>query len=86
MNFIRDNIVKIAIALGVIIILIIILVACGSTGTGVTSSDAGYNDMENRLQNAAIKLVEKNKHLLPKKADQVKKIQLNTLITNLFHS
>ena len=82
MNYIRENIVKIAIGLVVIVVIIIVIAACSSTGVGNTSKDAGYSDMENRLQNAAIKFVEKNKRLLPRTTSQVKKIQLSTLIAN----
>ena len=82
MNFIRDNIVKIAIILVVVIILIVVISACGKMGPTSVSSDEGYSDMENRLQTAAIKYVESNKRLLPKTTDQVRKIQLSTLLSN----
>lgn len=82
MNFIRDNIVKIGIGLVVLIILIVVINACSKMGGGTSDSEAGYLEMENRLQGAAIKYGEKNKRILPIKVEQVKKIQLSTLIAN----
>lgn len=82
MNFIRDNIVKIGIGLVVIIIVIIVIAACTPKGTNFGSRYSEYTEMENRLQNAAIKYVEKNKRVLPRTTEQVKKLQLSTLISS----
>ena len=82
MNFIRDNILKILLVFVLIIVIIIVVVACLPKGTVITKTDKAYSDMENRLQGAAIKLVDSNNKLLPKTIDQVRRIQLSTLINS----
>lgn len=85
MNFIRDNIVKIGIGLIVLIVLVIVISSCSKMGGGKnTDASAGYLEMENKLQGAAIKYGENNKRVLPIKLEQVKKIQLSTLIANSY--
>ena len=81
MSFIRDNIVKIMIILIVVIVVIFVVAACTSRKTSTVDSN-GYIEMENKLQNAAIKYVKKNKGLLPKTTDKTRKIQIDTLINN----
>lgn len=81
MSFIRDNIVKIILGLIALVILVVIVVACSNKKT-IVSDDTGYLEMENKLQNAAIRLTKKNKALLPKITNNTRKIQINTLIEN----
>jgi len=89
MNFIRDNIVKIMFGLIAVIIIIVVVVACTKRPRTVVD-DSGYLEMENKLQNAAIRLTQKNKTLLPKITNNTKKIQIDTLIEqkliNEFHA
>lgn len=82
MNFIRDNIVKIVVVLVVIIILIVVISACSKMDSTTSNSETGYIEMENKLQNAAIKFVENNKRVLPKTSDKFKRIQTSTLVSN----
>ena len=81
MNFIRDNIVKIVILLFVAIIIIVVAVACSNRQPNISEAN-GYLEMENKLQNAAIRYVKKNPTLLPKTTDKARKIQMDTLINN----
>lgn len=81
MNFIRDNIVKIGILLFVAIIIIVVAVACSNRQPNISEAN-GYLEMENKLQNAAIRYVKKNPTLLPKTTDKSRKIQMDTLINN----
>lgn len=83
MNFIRENIVKIVALLVVAILVIVFAVACSGGGTP-TDDASGYIEMENKLQNAAIKYVKKNPALLPKTVDKSRKIRLDTLINNKY--
>ena len=81
MNFIRDNILKLLLLLFVAIVVIVIVVSCSNRT--VTEDDAvGYAEIENRVQNAAIRYVNKNRSLLPKSTDKSSKIQIDTLIKN----
>jgi predicted nucleic acid-binding Zn finger protein len=82
MNFIRDNIVKIGLALLALIILTVVVVACSGRKTENAVGVSDYTNMENKMQSAAIKFVNKNQSLLPKTVDISKKIQIDTLISN----
>lgn len=81
MSFIRDNIVKILFGIIALVIIIVIVVACSHRPQTV-NTDTGYQEMENKLQSAAIKLTSKNKTLLPKVINDTKKIRISTLIEN----
>ena len=82
MNWLRDNIVKVLIILGVAILMIVIFaIAAGPKGEQVVSG-AKYGELETKLQNAAIKYINKNKKLLPSSVDEVTKIKLSTLQSN----
>ena len=81
MNFIRDNIVKIGLMLLAAVIIIVVAVAC-SGRKEIVDDSTGYIEMENKVQAAAIKYIRKNQSLLPKTTDQVRKIKLDTLISN----
>lgn len=85
MNFIRENIVKIVALLVIAIIVIVVAVAC-SGGSKPVDDASGYIEMENKLQNAAIRYVKKNPTLLPKTIDNTRKIRLDTLINNKYLS
>lgn len=79
MNFIRNNIVKIMIVLIALIVVVVILAACSKKEAPI-DIETGYTEMENRLQNAAIKLTKNNKTLLPTTTEVSKKIKMKTLI------
>ena len=81
MNFIRDNIIKIFFVIIILIIVIVVVVSCMERPSS-SSDETGYLEMENKMQNAAIKFTNKNKTLLPKTIDNPRKIQLTTLIKN----
>ena len=85
MNWIRDNIVKILIILFIAFVVIIFAVACSGDDDKIgTESATGYAELENKLQNAAYKYVDKNRKLLPKEYGKVVKIKLDTLIANRY--
>lgn len=81
MNFIRENIVKIGIALRILIVVIILAVALTPKKQPVDKS-TGYIEMENKLQAAALKYASKNPGLYPRNLDEKKRIQMDTLISN----
>lgn len=85
MNFIRDNIIKIIAFLVVAIIVIVVVVSCSNrTPVDQVVGGSKYVELENRLQNAAIKYVNKNKSLLPKTTEKNTKIMSDTLIKNKY--
>ena len=86
MNWLRDNILKILIILGVTIVAIVVislLINPSSKGDNVVSAPK-YGELETKLQNAAIKYVNKHKSLLPTTTEKVTKIKLNTLQNNKY--
>lgn len=83
MNWLRDNILKILIILGVTVAVIIVIAVIFAKPKGEELvSGAKYGELETKLQNAAIKYVNKNKKLLPKSTDDIAKINLATLEKN----
>lgn len=83
MNWLRDNILKLLIILGlaiVAIIIIAILMKPKSNDNVVIGSK--YSELETKLQNAAIKYVGNHKKLLPTSTENVTKIKLSTLQGN----
>lgn len=86
MNFIRNNIAKIAIVLVIIIVLIVVVSSCSKRKdkVDVEGNLTGYPEIENRVQNAAIKYIDKNRELLPKSEDVNTKIAIDTLINNRY--
>lgn len=82
MNWLRDNILKILIILGVTIVAIVILALVFKPKRDNVVSGTKYGELETKLQNAAIRYVDKHKKLLPTTTDNVTKIKLSTLISN----
>ena len=87
MNWFRDNILKIIIIIVISIIIIVFAVACSSFSPKTNSSKGAetgtsYQELESKLQNAAIKYVSRNKELLPRSSDVNNKISLETLVNN----
>lgn len=80
MNWIRDNIIKIVVGIFIVIIVAIVVVACSMGGETVPDNASGYIELENRLQNAAIKYVKEHPKVLPTTTDTIKKIKLDTLV------
>ena len=82
MNWLRDNILKILVILGItVIVIVLIAVFAKPKGESVVSA-AKYGELETKLQNAAIKYVKKNKTVLPSTPDDIAKIKLETLERN----
>ena len=84
MNWLRDNILKILIILGVVVIAIIILAIVITPRGDSVVSGSKYGELETKLQNAAIKYTAKNKKRLPKSTEEVVKIKLKTLQDNKY--
>lgn len=82
MSFIRDNIAKILIFIGVLIISIIIF-SLVFKGTG-TKKNITYSNMEDNLLNAAIKYTKANPKLLPKTEEESNKVNLDTLVNSKY--
>ena len=82
MNWLRDNILKILIILGVTIVVIVIIALLAKPKGDNVVSGSKYSEIETKLQNAAIKYVDKHKSLLPTSTDKVTKIKLKTLQGN----
>lgn len=82
MNWLRDNILKILIILGVTIIAIVIVAFLMRPKGDTVVSGTKYGELETKLQNAAIKYVKSHKKLLPATTDDVTKIKLETLQSN----
>lgn len=82
MNWLRDNILKIFIILGVVIVAIVVVAIVFRPKGDSLVKGSEYIDLENKLQDAAIKYVGSHKKLLPTSIDKVTKIKLNTLQSN----
>ena len=78
MGFIRENIAKILIFIGVLIIFIIIFSLL--FGRGRAKKATTYFDLEDRMLAATKKYVNDNPKLLPKSEDETNKINSDTLI------
>lgn len=85
MNWLRDNILKILIILGITIVIVVVAVVLLSKPKGEEIvSGAKYGELETKLQSAAINYIKKNKKVLPKTTDDVAKVKLDTLIKNRY--
>ena len=82
MNFIRENIAKILIFIGVLIIFIIIFSLI--FGRNKLKRETTYFDLEDKLLTAAKKYVNDNPKLLPKTEEETNKINLDTLINSKY--
>ena len=82
MNWLRDNILKILIILGVTILVVVLIVVFAKPKGESIESAAKYGELETKLQNAAIKYSKRNKSVLPKTTDNVATITLETLEKN----
>lgn len=84
MNWLRDNIAKILIILGVTVVAIVIiaLVSAKPKKTEEIVSGTKYGELETKLQNAAVNYIEKHKKLLPTSTEKTTKVTLSTLIKN----
>lgn len=83
MNWIRDNIVKIAVVLVILIIVIVVVsLMSGKKQEEEIVSASGYEEIENRLQSAAINFVDDNPNFLPDTTDVNTTIKADTLIKN----
>lgn len=81
MNWLRDNIVKVLVILGSAIVLIVIIALVFTPKKDNTVKGTKYGELETKLQNAAIKYMDKHKKKLPKE-DETAKVTLKTLISN----
>ena len=79
MKFIRENIIKILLVVGILIVLVVILIACSSGGNGGRMNS--YSRMEDNFKNAATKFLSKHKDLLPKEEGKIVKVQMDTVYT-----
>ena len=79
MNFIRENILKIVVVFVIFMVVVIAVASCSSKPITIQEQ---YETMEANLSNAAQRLVNTNKSLLPKKIEETTKVQLDTLIKN----
>ncbi len=83
MNWLRDNIAKILIILGVVVVVfVIIAIVSKPKQKEDIVSGTKYGELETKLQNAAINYVEKHKKLLPTSTENTSKITLSTLMSN----
>ena len=82
MNWIRDNILKILIILGIAVVVIVVFALLTKPKGEVVIKGTKYGELETKLQNAAIKYVDKHKKLLPTTKDDITKIKLSTLVSN----
>ena len=83
MNWIRDNILKVGIILGVLIIIIIVVsIMSGSSSGSNVESASGYEELENKLQAAAIRFVNANSNYLPENTKESTNLNLETLVKN----
>lgn len=82
MNWLRDNILKILIFLGLAIVAIIIIAILVKPKSDNVVKGSKYNELETKLQNAAIRYVGNHKKLLPTSTENVTKIKLSTLQGN----
>ena len=81
MNWLRDNIVKVLVILGSAIVLIVILALVFTPKEDNTVKGSKYGELETKLQNAAVKYIDKHRNKLPKE-DETTKVTLKTLISN----
>ncbi len=81
MNFIRDNILKIIIIIIVIFLFIFGLSACSKFSAGKPASSK-YEEMENKLKEAAIKFTKENTRYLPQEVNESSKLNMRILVTN----
>ena len=79
MKFLRDNIVKILIVVGVLIILIVILIACSSSNN--VGNAGSYSRMEDNLKNAATRFLKNRSDLLPNEEGKVVQVQMDSIYT-----
>lgn len=87
MNWIRDNILKLIVFLFIAIVVIVVIVACSKKGGTVTpgvESASGYNELEEKMQQAAINYTNRNTSLLPKTENKPVKVKLDTLVKNRY--
>lgn len=82
MNWLRDNIVKVLIILGVFVVVVVIVAIAFTPKGDNTVKGTKYGELETKLQNAAIKYMAKHKKKLPQDSETVAKVQLKTLISN----
>ena len=82
MNWLRDNILKILIILGLAIVAIIIISILVKPKSDNVVKGSKYSELETKLQNAAIKYISNHKKLLPTSDENVTKIKLSTLQGN----
>jgi len=82
MNWLRDNILKILIILGVTVVAIVIIALFMKPKGDSVVSGTKYGELETKLQNAAINYVKSHKKLLPTTVDDVTNIKLSTLQSN----
>lgn len=82
MNWLRDNILKILIILGVAVVAVVILAIVFKPNNNSVESASKYAELETKLQNAAIKYVSQHKKLLPTTTENITKIDLKTLQSN----
>ena len=66
MNWLRDNIVKILIIMGVAVVVIVVMAIIFKPKQDTTVSGSKYGELETKLQNAAIKYISQHKKLLKK--------------------
>ncbi|MBR4830176.1 MAG: hypothetical protein IKZ96_00200 [Bacilli bacterium] len=79
MNFIRENILKILLVVGVLIVLIIVLIAC--SGSGTTGKASSYPKMEENLKNAATRYLKSHSDLLPTEEGKIVQVQMDSIYT-----
>lgn len=79
MNWIRDNILKVLLILGVVVVVIIIIAIAITPKGDDTVSGSKYGELETKLQNAAIKYMNSHKKKLPKSTEETTTINLKTL-------
>ena len=77
MKFIRENIVKILLVVGILLVLIVILIACSSSGNGGKTNS--YSRMEDNFKNAATKFLSKHQDLLPTEEGKIVKVQMDSV-------
>lgn len=84
MNWLRDNIVKILIIMGVAVVVIVVMAIIFKPKKDTTVSGSKYGELETKLQNAAIKYISQHKKLLPTTTEGATKVELKTLQSNNF--
>ena len=84
MNWLRDNILKIFIILGVLVVVVVIVALVTKPKEENIVSGVQYGELETKLQNAAIKYVKNHKSILPTTTENYTKIKLKTLVDNRY--